>query len=461
VTPGPPRWPRHGLRADAGEPREEEKTMSTPTPTPSAERGDGIETIDVAIIGGGIGGLTTALSLHAAGIGATVFEAVEQVRPLGVGINLLPHSVRVLAGLGLQPALAATAVETAELAFHNKHGQLIWSEPRGVAGGYAFPQFSIHRGELQMILFEAARARLPANAVRTAHALARFEDRGDHVLLHFADRAGTQHPPVRARAVIGADGIHSAIRRAFFPAEGPARFSGRMLWRATTRALPFLTGRSMIQAGHQDQKFVCYPIQRTPDADGRLRINWIAELTVPAGTATAREDWNKKVDKSVFREPFAGWRFDWLDIPGLIDCAESIYEFPMVDRDPLPRWTHGRVTLLGDAAHPMYPIGSNGASQGILDAEAMAQAMTQVGFGRDTVDPTGAFARYEDARREATGNIVLSNRQNGPDQVMQIAEERSPQGFLHIHDVIPRAELEAISARYKQLAGFSREHVNR
>jgi 2-polyprenyl-6-methoxyphenol hydroxylase-like FAD-dependent oxidoreductase len=424
-------------------------------------RNDGIETVDVAIVGGGIGGLAAALSLHAKGIACTVFEAVEQVRPLGVGINLLPHSVRVLAGLGLQPLLAATGVETAELAFHNKHGQLIWSEPRGLAGGYAFPQFSIHRGELQMLLFEAARTRMPEGAIRTAHALAGFEDRGDHVLLHFVDRAGTPRPPVRARAVIGADGIHSVVRRTFFPDEGPARFSGRILWRATTRAKPFLTGRSMIQAGHQDQKFVCYPIQREPDADGLKTINWIAELTVPAGTMPAREDWNKKVDKSVFREPFAGWRFDWLDIAALIDGAESIYEFPMVDRDPLPRWTHGRVTLLGDAAHPMYPIGSNGASQGILDAEAMAEAMAHAGFPARSADPAEAFARYEAARRETTGKIVLSNRQNGPDQVMQIAEERAPQGFAHIHDVIPREELEAISARYKQLAGFSREHVNR
>jgi 2-polyprenyl-6-methoxyphenol hydroxylase-like FAD-dependent oxidoreductase len=217
----------------------------------------------------------------------------------------------------------------------------------------------------------------------------------------------------------------------------------------------------MIQAGHQNQKFVCYPIQRTPDADGLQTINWIAELTVPADVNPAREDWNKRVDHSVFREPFAGWRFDWLDVPALIDGADAIYEFPMVDRDPLPRWTHGRVTLLGDAAHPMYPIGSNGASQGILDAEAMAQAMADAGLPAQAADPADAFARYEGARREATGRIVLSNRQNGPDQVMQIAEERAPQGFTDIHDVIPRAELEAISARYKQLAGFAREQVNR
>jgi 2-polyprenyl-6-methoxyphenol hydroxylase-like FAD-dependent oxidoreductase len=422
---------------------------------------DGIETIDVAIVGGGIAGLTTALALNAEGIACTVFEAVDEVRPLGVGINLLPHSVRVLAGLGLQPALAATAIETAELAFYNRHGQLIWSEPRGTAAGYAYPQFSIHRGELQMILFAEARARLPESAIRRSHALQRFEDRGDHVLLHFADRSGNPRRPVRARAVIGADGIHSVVRRSFHPDEGPARFSGRMLWRATTEAAPFLTGRSMIQAGHQNQKFVCYPISRKLAEQGRARINWIAELTVPQGTTPSREDWNRRVDKSVFREPFAGWRFDWLDVPALIDGADAIFEFPMVDRDPLPRWRHGRVTLLGDAAHPMYPIGSNGASQGILDAEAMADAMAAAGFPARTADPADAFDRYEAERRETTGRIVLSNRQNGPDQVMQIAEERAPQGFRHVHDVIPREELEAIAARYKQIAGFTRQHVNR
>jgi len=421
----------------------------------------GIETIDIAIVGGGIGGLATALALHAKGIACTVFEAVEEVRPLGVGINLLPHSVRVLSNLGLQPSLAQIGVETAELAFYNKHGQPIWSEPRGLAGGYAFPQFSIHRGRLQMILFETASHRLPAGAIRTSHALSRFEEGDGFTTLHFVDRAGAPRPPVRARAVIGADGIHSVVRRTFFPYEGPARFSGRMLWRATTRAKPFLTGRSMIQAGHQDQKFVCYPIQQVPDADGKVTINWIAELTVPAGTMPERENWNKKVDKSVFRGPFARWTFGWLDIPALIDGADAIFEFPMVDRDPLPRWTHGRITLLGDAAHPMYPIGSNGASQGILDAEAMAEAMVATGFPSRSSDPADAFARYEGARREATGAIVLSNRQNGPDQVMQIAEERAPQGFGHIHDVIPREELEAISARYKQLAGFSHAQVNR
>jgi 2-polyprenyl-6-methoxyphenol hydroxylase-like FAD-dependent oxidoreductase len=216
----------------------------------------------------------------------------------------------------------------------------------------------------------------------------------------------------------------------------------------------------MIQAGHQNQTFVCYPISRRLADEGRALVNWIAALTVP-GDTPARQDWSRRVDKSVFAGPFAGWRFPWLDVPALIDGAEAVYEYPMVDRDPLPRWTHGRVTLLGDAAHPMYPIGSNGASQAILDAEAIALALSDHGFGPGRPDPRDAFAGYEAQRREATGRIVLLNRQNGPDQVMQIAEERAPDGFAHIHDVIPRAELEAIAARYKQTAGFSREQVNR
>jgi 5-methylphenazine-1-carboxylate 1-monooxygenase len=282
------------------------------------------------------------------------------------------------------------------------------------------------------------------------------------VRLVFAERtAGGRPKAVRARAVIAADGIHSVVRRHFHPHEGPPRFSGRMLWRATTEATPFLTGRSMVQAGHQDQKFVCYPISARHAREGRALVNWIAELRVPVGETPPRQDWSRKVEKSVFADPFAGWRFPWLDVPALIDGATAVYEYPMVDRDPLPRWTHGRVTLLGDAAHPMYPIGSNGASQSILDAEAIADALAAQGFGNDARDPAAAFATYEAARREATGQIVLMNRQNGPDQVLQIAEERAPDGFAHVHDVIPRAELEAIAARYKQVAGFSTQQVNR
>ncbi len=407
----------------------------------------------IVIAGGGIGGLTAALALHAIGREVVVYEAVREIRPLGVGINLLPHAVRVLDGLGLVERLRTAAVETGELAYYNRHGQLIWSEPRGVAAGYDHAQFSVHRGTLHLLLLEAVRERLGADAVVTGHALREFRREGDRVAVGFEARSGGEPVVVAGEGLVGADGIHSAARAQLHPGEGPPRYSGRMLWRATTTAPGFLTGRTMIMMGHQNQKFVCYPIT-PPDAEGNQVINWIAELPV-AGDAPPRQDWSRQVDPAIFREPFAGWRFGWLDVPALIDGAGPVYEYPLADRDPLERWGDGPVTLLGDAAHPMYPIGSNGASQAILDADALATAVA-AGGGLDA-----AFAAYEDARRPATSAIVLANRENGPEQVMQLAEERAPDGFERIDDVIPRAELEEISARYKALAGFAPTQVNR
>ena len=210
----------------------------------------------------------------------------------------------------------------------------------------------------------------------------------------------------------------------------------------------------MIMAGHQNQKFVCYPMAPATDHPGKALINWVAELYDP-DWAAPKQDWNRQVDKERFATPFQNWRFDWLDVPALIDQAEVIYEYPLVDRDPLPRWSHGRMTLLGDAAHPMYPVGSNGASQAILDAEALAHALVA------TTDVVEALAQYEAERRPPTARITLLNRQNGPEQVMQLAEERAPQGFTDIHTVIAQHELEEIAARYKQTAGFTLQQVNR
>jgi 2-polyprenyl-6-methoxyphenol hydroxylase-like FAD-dependent oxidoreductase len=399
------------------------------------------------VIGGGIGGLTAALSLHQLGIQVRVYEAAARITALGVGINLLPHSVRVLDGLGLLPALRATAIETAALSYYNKLGQLIWTEPRGLAAGYPWPQFSIHRGELQMILLAAAQERLGADAVVTGHALESFEARGERVACRLADRERGVVLDDEADLLIGADGIHSTVRRRFYPDEGPASFSGRYLWRATTPSAPFLGGRTMIMAGYQDQKFVAYPISKAALDAGRSLTNWIAELAVP-GVVPPRSDWNKRVAATVFRERFANWKFGWLDVPALIDGAESIFEFPMVDRDPLPVWSRGRVTLLGDAAHPMFPIGSNGASQAILDARALADALAE------ERDVPAALARYEAQRRPATAAIVHSNRRHGPEIVLDMAEERAPQGFARVEDVFAPGELEGVAASYKQIAGF-------
>ena len=410
-------------------------------------------TAPAVIIGAGIGGLTAALCLHRAGIPVVIYEAVNTIRPLGVGINLLPHSVRVLTDLGLADRLDAVAVRTAELAYFNKFGQRIWSEPRGREAGYHWPQFSIHRGALQMLLHATVQERLGHAAIRSGHLLERVETDGAGATALLRRRADdTALEPVAARLVIAADGIHSTARRQHYPDEGPPKFAGQLLWRGTTVAPSFLTGRTMIMAGHQGQKFVCYPIARY--ADGTCLINWIAEQRVGGAQPPRPSDWNREIDRQSFAPLFATWKFDWLDIPALIAGAEKVYEFPMVDRDPLPQWTFGCATLLGDAAHPMYPIGSNGASQAILDAESIAVALQQ-----ETSIPA-ALARYERERRPATTRIVESNRQMGPERVMQIVEERAPHGFTDLDRVIAREELEAIATAYKRVAGFERDTLN-
>ncbi len=413
----------------------------------------------IAIAGGGIGGLTLALLCHRNGFDVEVWEASETLRPLGVGINLLPHAVKELSALGLQDALAAMAIETSSLSYFNKFGQQIWHEPRGRAAGYDWPQFSVHRGEFQMLLYQTAVARLGADRIHTGHTLESIESTGEKSgePTQFTLRRRSDNVLVQAHAdvLVGADGIHSAVRRHFYPSGDAPRFSRRLLWRATSDAAPYLDGRSMFMAGHQDQKFVAYPISEPMRAQGRSRINWIAELRVPEDypEAPPRSDWNRQVDKSVFRAAFAGWRWKWIDIPALIDSAEAIYEFPMVDKDPLPRWTFGRVTLLGDAAHPMYPIGSNGSAQAIVDARYLSDCLC------NERDINYALREYEAERLPRTAGIVLRNRMNGPEQVMQLAEVRAPQGFARIDDVIARSELEAIAQRYKTLAGFGQQQL--
>ena len=407
----------------------------------------------VLIIGGGIGGLALALMLQARGIAAQIHESSAEVRPLGVGINVQPSAVVELAILGLLPRLDATGIRTAEVCYFNRHGQRIWSEPRGLRAGYRVPQFSIHRGELQMLLMQAALERLGPGAVRCGHeAVAVDPDRGSVTL---RDRSTGQTVVEHADAVISADGIHSAVRRQFYPDEGPPHFSGCVLWRATTVGKPFLTGASMVMAGHADQKLVTYPISRRHADRGESLINWIAELRVP-GEAPAKHDWNKEVALEIFAADFDRWVWDWLDVPALLRGASTIYEFPMVDRDPLPRWTHGRITLLGDAAHPMYPIGSNGASQAILDARALADQIA----GTDVAGLPAALQRYEEERLPRTARIVMANRAQGPDYVMDVAEARAPDGFADVSEVATREELETIASGYKRLVGLDIETVN-
>jgi 2-polyprenyl-6-methoxyphenol hydroxylase-like FAD-dependent oxidoreductase len=409
----------------------------------------------VLIAGGGIGGLTLALSLHQIGIPCRVFESVAELKPLGVGINVLPHAVRELIELGLLDKLDSIGVRTKELAFFSKYGKPIWSEPRGLEAGYKWPQFSVHRGQLQQILLDTALERLGADNVLTSHHLTDWSETPEGITASFIDKAtGNSAGSYDGILLIAADGIHSAIREKLYPKEGPPLWNGRILWRGITEADAFLSGRTMIMAGHEILKFVCYPISKEPNARGKHQINWVAERHMPPTYQWRREDYNRTAKLDEFLPWFENWTFDWLDVPGLIRNCPHAYEYPLVDRDPLDRWTFGRVTLMGDAAHPMYPIGSNGASQAILDARVLTREIVAHG------EVPAALEAYEAERRPATTELVKLNRRNGPEQVMQLVEERAPQGFNVVTDVLSQQELEDIAANYKRVAGFQVEALN-
>ncbi len=406
----------------------------------------------VLIAGAGIGGLTLGLSLHQLGIPFRIVEAVRELRPMGVGINLQPHAVRELYDLGLAEDLEAIGLRTAEVAYFSAQGRPIWAEPRGKAAGYQWPQYSIHRGELQFLLLNALLARA-GNVVETGKALSDWADTGARLQVQFEDRdTGQKLDRQDASVLVAADGINSTAREILFPQETGAVWGGTMMWRGITDGPAFLTGRSMAMAGTKDRKFVCYPIQE--HGDGRVRINWIADLSMPPDFPWDRQDWTREGRLSDFAPQFADWDFDWLDIPWLIENAEGIWEYPMVDRDPLPQWSFGRVTLMGDAAHAMYPIGSNGASQAIIDARVLARELKIHGANAE------ALASYDALRREDVNKVVLANRGDGPDKVLDEVAARAPHGFHHVEDVISREELTQIAGRYKAVAGFDVDALN-
>ena len=403
--------------------------------------------MDIVIIGAGICGLTAALSLNQAGFRPVVYESVARLAPLGVGINVLPHAVRELADLDLLEGLRGLGVEIDELVYLTRHGKRIWQEPRGLAAGYAWPQVAVHRGAFQQFLLQETRKRLGSESVRFGQALVDVEPRDDGVTAHLLDKATGAIGRVEADLLLAADGIHSVVRRGFYPGEGAPKWNGRTLWRSTSPSAKVLGGRSMLWAGHARQKFVAYPIGYDSD-NGETLLNWICELKTGDGEAPPREDWNRAGRREDFLPQFEDWRWAGVDVPDLVAGANDIYEFPMVDRDPLPRWTFGRTTLMGDAAHPMYPIGSNGATQAIIDARAIAFHLATA------PDPAEALARYEADRREATGRIVRMNRANGPDQVMELAHERAPEVGDDLDALVPMAERQAIAEGYKVIAGF-------
>lgn len=398
----------------------------------------------VLIAGGGVGGLTLALALHQRGIACTVFEAAEQIRPLGVGINTLPHAIRELAGLGLLPALDAVAVRTRELRYLNRFGQEIWVEPRGTWAGHDVPQFSIHRGHLHEVLWAAALERLGADALVTGARFAGFDQDGQVVTARFADGRSA-----RGDVLVGADGIHSVLRATLHPDDGGIRWNGIQMWRGAVDWPEYEGGDTMIVAGDMTEKLVLYPIAKGSRPGTRF-TNWV--VCAQIGDATRppprREDWSRPGRLAEVLPHVARFRIPFLDVESLVRATPEFWEYPMCDRDPLPWWTRGRVTLLGDAAHPMYPVGSNGASQAIIDARCLADLLAE----RPAAE---ALAAYEAERLPKTAEIVRTNRKGGPERVVDVVSERAPDGFTRLEHVIARDELAAIAGGYARMAGFA------
>jgi 2-polyprenyl-6-methoxyphenol hydroxylase-like FAD-dependent oxidoreductase len=409
--------------------------------------------VNVIIVGGGIGGFTLALFLHRAGIGCKIYELAAEIRPLGVGINILPHASRELGELGLESALARVSILTREAVFFNRFGQLIYREALGRYGGYDDPQYSIHRGELQNVLVTAAAERLGPDCIFTGWKCVGVDQDATGATVQFQDTA-TAEPlaPQRADVVVGCDGLYSVVRKALHPHEGPPLYSGVNMWRGVSIWPSILSGASMIRAGWLTSgKMVIYPIRNNVDGRGNQLVNWVAELETPQ---YKKRDWNRPGDINDFIGAFADWHFDWLDVPAFIRKAQTILEFPMVDQDPLPWWSRGRVTLLGDAAHPMYPRGSNGAGQAILDARVLTDALAS----HD--DPADALRAYEAKRLPFTAEVVRMNRKNPPDAILrEVFERTGDQPFRRIEDIISEEELVALSEGYKRVAGFDKRSL--
>ena len=408
----------------------------------------------VAIVGGGIAGLALALGLHRHGISAQVYEAAPEIAEIGVGITLLPHGMREIALLGLADQMLAAGIENRESAFFNRFGQKLFSEARGKYAGYAQPEVGIHRGRLHGILLSAVRERLGVDAVACNHQFVGLDQTDSGVTLRFkATSDGSPRAPVTADVVIACDGVNSAVRRIFYPGESVA-FTGINTWRGVTRRKPILDGRTYMRIGSiKTGKIVIYPIVDNIDGSGDQLINWIAEIETDRNN---RNDWNQKGNREDFLPIYESFKFDWLDVGQLIRDADSVLEYPMVDKDPVDRWTFGRVTFAGDAAHPMYPRGSNGSAQALIDVRTLADLLAT------SDDPRAAFAVYEAERRPATAEIVRTNRVSPPDIInLKVEELVGDRPFDSLDDYVSQAELRGLSDQYKRVAGFSMQEALR
>lgn len=408
----------------------------------------------VIIAGGGIGGLATALTLQQIGVPFVVYEAVREMRPLGVGINLQPNAVRELYELGITQAdLDDVGLPAREWALVGLNGNDIYSEPRGRLAGYDWPQYAVHRGQFHMLLHDKLVQRAGPGAVKLGSRVTGYRKTADGVtaLVEHADGSASE---AHGRLLIGADGIHSSIRAQMHPDQPPIHWGGAVMWRGTTWAKPIRTGASFVGLGTHRHRIVFYPISHPDPQTGLAMINWIAEITIDNAEGWKELGWFRQVEISDFLHHFQDWTWDWLDVPALLSGADAAFENPMIDRDPIPTWRDGPVALLGDAAHAMYPTGSNGASQAIVDARVLGACLIEQG-----VTPA-ALAAYDAKLCGPISQLILRNRGAGPFGLLNLVDERCGGAFDDIDDVVPAAERAAFMAGYKAAAGFAIEQLN-
>ena len=403
---------------------------------------------NIAIIGAGPGGLIMALRLHKAGFRPTVYETVPELKPLGVGVDIKTVGTAELDELGLLEDFRAISVDAVDSIFYNHFGQEIYAEKCGVHMGYLHEQRFVHRGILQMMLFEKVIERLGADAVKLGARLVRYEQDGEGVTLHIRHLEDDRVETFRHDAVIAADGIKSVARAQMHPTLTEPEFSGITMWRGTTLREPIRDGHTILHLGDpRISTMIVYPIAENFEGTGLDLINWVVETN---GEETI-EDWNQVADPEQIIPAFDSLKLPFLDVQQLIRDAREVYLFPLVRHFPLDTWVDGRVVLIGDAAHAMYPRGGNGITQAMLDARVLSEKLVELG------DPEAAFQAYDAARRPIVTRIVDSMRGEGYEVIRRMVAERTDgQPFDDIEEVLPLAEADEIFSGYHKLVGAPR-----
>jgi len=403
--------------------------------------------LDIAIIGAGPAGLAAALRLHQQGFRPTIYETVPELKPLGVGIDVKVYGSKELGELGLLEEFRAISVDAKESIFYNKYGQEIYAELCGVHMGYLYEQRFVHRGYLQMLLYRTVLERLGADAVVTGVRCTGYTNRADQVDLHLVDAAG-QASTITADLAIAADGIKSAVRAQMHPDHSEPVYSGITMWRGTTLMEPFGSGGTILHIGApQSSSMIVYPIAENFEGTGKVLVNWVVE----AERGESVEDWNQLGSVDEILPYYDRCEVVHLDVQAMLRAAREVYLFPLIRHEPLDTWIDGRMVLIGDAAHAMYPRGGNGACQAIVDGGVLAQKLAS------SPDVPTALKEFEDIRLKAVNGVVMAHRGEGYEVIRRMVEDRTGgEPFTDIEQVLPLAEADAIFSKYHALVGQPR-----